>query len=135
MARNTSTQHTPVATYTHETTRINIPTEELRDFVAQDEQTPPTMQYLRDPSLDPQLVWRGKDEQDQQPLVVDNVPIYIQETIDPRVLIDDLRRNGAASAQPSLYADFNRTSFEECIDFYRHEQSWTNRMILAIRCR
>ena len=46
-------------------TRVNIPTEELRDFVAEDEKAPKAMLYPRDPSLDPQLVWKGKDEQDQ----------------------------------------------------------------------
>ena len=51
-------------------TRVNIPTEELRDFVAEDEKAPKSMLYPRDPSLDPQLVWKGKDEQDQTALEV-----------------------------------------------------------------
>ena len=72
----------------HHDTRKNIPTEELRDFVAEDESKPPKMLYPRDPSLDPQLVWKGKDEQDQEPLEVDIVPIYIQEVIEPRAIID-----------------------------------------------
>jgi hypothetical protein len=46
------------------------------------------MLYPRDPSLDPQLVWKGKDEQDREPLEVDIVPIYIQEVIEPRVIIN-----------------------------------------------
>ena len=46
------------------------------------------MLYPRDPSLDPQLVWKGKDEQDREPLEVDIVPIYIQEVIEPRVIIE-----------------------------------------------
>jgi adenine-specific DNA-methyltransferase len=65
----------------HMETRRNIPTEELRDFVAEDEAKPETMLYPRDPSLDPQLVWKGKDEQDREPLEVDIVPIYIQEAL------------------------------------------------------
>jgi hypothetical protein len=56
-------------------TRVNIPTEELRDFVAEDEKAPKAMLYPRDPSLDPQLVWRGKDEQDAAALEVPVVPI------------------------------------------------------------
>ena len=72
----------------HQDTRKNIPTEELRDFVADDEAKPKTMLYPRDPSLDPQLVWKGKDEQDREPLEVDIVPIYIQEVIEPRVIIE-----------------------------------------------
>jgi adenine-specific DNA-methyltransferase len=63
----------------HKDKRKNIPTEELRDFVADDEHAPKTMLYPRDPSLDPQLVWKGKDEQDRADLAVPVVPIYIQE--------------------------------------------------------
>ncbi len=70
---------TPVASIRHKDTRKNIPTEELRDFVADEENAPKTMLYPRDPSLDPQLVWKGKDEQDQADLAVPIVPIYIQE--------------------------------------------------------
>ena len=57
-----------VASIRHKDKRANIPTEELRDFVAEDEKAPKTMLYPRDPSLDPQLVWKGKDEQDQKDL-------------------------------------------------------------------
>ena len=74
----------------HRDKRANIPTEELRDFIADDEQSPKTMLYPRDPSLDPQLVWRGKDEQDRHDLAVPVVPIYIQEKIHPQAIIDDL---------------------------------------------
>ena len=70
--------------------RSNIPTEELRDFVADDEKNPKSLLYPRDESLDPQLVWKGKDEQDKVDLSVPVVPIYIQEKIHPQVLIDDL---------------------------------------------
>src|SRR5688572_16493587 len=72
--------------------RRNIPTEELRDFVQVDEQRPVHALYPRDPSIDPQLVWKGKDEQDRQPLEVPAVPIYIQEKIHPRAIVEDFRR-------------------------------------------
>ena len=74
----------------HTDKRANIPTEELRDFVAQDEANPENALYPRDTSLDPQLVWKKKDEQDSQDLEVPVVPIYIQEKIHPQALIDDL---------------------------------------------
>ena len=60
-----SAKATPVSSVRHRDTRANIPTEELRDFVADDEKAPKTILYPRDPSLDPKLVWKGKDEQDQ----------------------------------------------------------------------
>src|SRR5437660_287504 len=77
-------------------TRVNIPTEELRDFVAEDEKTPKAMLYPRDPLLAPQLVWKGKDEQDRQPLEVPVVPIYIQEKAHPRALVENLRSTATA---------------------------------------
>lgn len=118
----------------HQDKRVNIPTEELRDFLAEDEAKPRTVLYPRDPSLDPQLVWKGKDEQDQQPLTVPAVPIYIQEKIHPQAIIEDLRaasRKDVPGTQLNLFADFNGLKFEDMVDFYRHEQNWTNRMILG----
>jgi adenine-specific DNA-methyltransferase len=118
----------------HQDQRANIPTEELRDFVAADEKAPKTMLYPRDPSLDPQLVWKGKDEQDAEDLAVPVVPIYIQEKIQPQALIEDLRAHAAGKqeeAQASLFADFNGIKFEDYIEFYQHGQNWSNRMILG----
>src|SRR5450756_1545222 len=82
----------------HHDRRANIPTEELRDFVADEELAPSTMLYSRDPSLDPQLVWKGKDEQDREDLAVPVVPIYIQEKIHPQALIEDLRAHSPLPA-------------------------------------
>src|SRR5438046_4761571 len=81
----------PVEVIRHKDTRLNIPTHELRDFVKDDEVTPKTLLYPRDPSLDPQLVWKGKDEQDGQDLEVPVVPIYLQEKIPPQALVENLR--------------------------------------------
>ncbi len=77
MAKKTSNS-VPVSSVKHKDKRVNIPTQELRDFVASDESAPKAMLYPRDPSLDPQLVWRGKDDQDRQDLEVPVVPVYIQ---------------------------------------------------------
>jgi adenine-specific DNA-methyltransferase len=125
---------TPIDSIKHKDKRANIPTEELRDFVADDERTPETILYPRDPSLDPQLVWKGKDEQDIQPLEVQSVPIYIQEKIYPQTIIEEVRaqaKKDKKEYQLSLFDDFNGIEFEYLIDFYRHEQNWTNRMILG----
>jgi very-short-patch-repair endonuclease/DNA modification methylase len=124
----------PVAHLKHNDKRVNIPTEELRGFVAEDEITPKKVLYPRDPSLDPQLVWKGKDEQDSKPLEVPVVPIYIQEKIHPQAIIEDLRvqsRKEIPEDQIGLFGDFNGIKFEEMIDFYQHEQNWTNRAILG----
>lgn len=123
----------------HKEKRTNIPTEELRDFVAEDERTPKTMLYPRDPSLDPQLVWKGKDEQDRQDLAVPVVPIYIQEKIHPNAIVSDLLKQTEERGERTLdmFADFNGLNgdFEKKIDFYSHQDDrqphWSNRMILG----
>jgi len=130
-----------VEAFTHEESRLNIPTEELSAFVQQEEETPATMLYPRDPSLDPQLVWKGKDEQDREDLQVPVAPIYIQEKIHPQAIITDIQSRsktggvgeGAASYdQVDFFAQFDGIEdFRDRIDFYQHEQHWSNRMILG----
>src|SRR5688572_5015903 len=103
MAKKTITR-TKLASIRHKDKRANIPTEELRDFVADEELAPKTMLYPRDPSLDPQMVWKGKDEQDREDLPVPVVPVYIQEKIHPQALIDALPRiEQHGGDQPNLF--------------------------------
>lgn len=132
--RKEDTKHIPVETIRHKDKRTNIPTEELRGFVAEDEKKPKTVLYPRDSSLDPQLVWKGKDEQDQKDLAVPAVPIYIQEKIHPQVVIENVRakaKKESKEEQAPLFADFNGIKWEDLVDFYKHEQNWSNRMILG----
>src|SRR5690606_12265700 len=130
--RKKTTGPTPVEAVEHSDTRTNIPTEELRDFVASEEKQPAKLLYPRDPSLDPQLVWPGKDEQDSRDLEVPVPPIYIQEKIEPRAIIEDLRRNtDERSDEFTLFSDFNGLEFEQLIDFYHHGVNWSNRLILG----
>jgi adenine-specific DNA-methyltransferase len=137
MARKTTTP-TKVESIRHKDKRTNIPTEELRDFVADEELAPKTMLYPRDPSLDPQLVWKGKAEQDREELAVPVVPVYIQEKIHPQVIVDGLPRlERPGDGQINLFADFNglEDDFEKKVDFYSQkddrQRHWTNRMILG----
>src|SRR5436853_362079 len=108
---------------THIDKRTNIPTNELRGFVEDAEKTPGTLLYPRDPSLDPQLVWKGKDEQDRDDLKVPVAPIYIQEKVNPQALIESLRREkrGEVEPQASLFSNFNGIAFEDLLDLYKHE--------------
>jgi len=132
--KKTTVTKTKVDSIKHKDKRYNIPTEELRDFVADAESAPKTLLYPRDPSLDPQLVWKGKDEQDSADLAVPVVPIYIQEKIHPQAIIDALPRiEQPGDDAPNLFADFNGGphDFEQKVDFYHHEQNWTNRLILG----
>ncbi len=111
--------------------RVNIPTAELESFAAADAASPRVKLYSRDPSLDPQLVWNGKDEQDAADLAVPVVPVYIQEQISPKALIEDLRATSAAGreAQLDLFSDFNGLPFEDRVEFYQHPMHWSNRLI------
>src|SRR5579884_2490189 len=128
-----------VETLTHkEASRKNIPTAEHESVMRNDEKSPLRVAYeRRNRDLDPQLVWRGKDQQDWSDLVVNAPPIYIQEKVHPKVLIDDLARRTQAKRIPEddqidLFADFNGLPSESArTEFYQHESNWTNRMILG----
>jgi adenine-specific DNA-methyltransferase len=82
-----------VATLKHDDAkRRNIPTAEYQSMLEVEQQRPREVRYPRNPDLDPQLVWRGKDGQDWSDLVVHAPPLYIQEQVHPKALIDDLLR-------------------------------------------
>src|SRR5207247_8270795 len=84
-----------------EASRKNIPTAEYQSLIEKEDLSPVQIAYQRrNRDLDPQLVWRGKDEQDWSDLVVSAPPLYIQEKLHPKVLIDDLlRRSRGGEAQ------------------------------------
>ncbi|MBU2836418.1 site-specific DNA-methyltransferase, partial [Acidithiobacillus thiooxidans] len=149
-------QSLTIETLTHdEATRKNIPTAEYQAVMRQDEQQPVQVGYprqaagledekrSRNPDLDPQLIWRGKDRQDWSSLVVQAPPLYIQEKVHPKVLIDDLRRFQARNPAPGaagqedgqqidLFADFNGLPDANAkTEFYQHDAHWANRMILG----
>jgi adenine-specific DNA-methyltransferase len=118
--------------------RKNIPSVEQQSFVQQEQQDSKKVRYPRNTDLDPQLVWRGKDEQDWSDLVVNAPPLYIQEKVHPKALVDDLLRQSRESEHqagmltPDLFSDFNGiTKGADKTEFYTHDQNWTNRMILG----
>ena len=127
---------------THEEARrTNLPSAEHQSLMRDEEQKPFRLAYeRRNLDLDPQLVWRGKDQQDQSDLVVNVPPLYIQERIHPKALIDDLIRSAQKlstdhsplATQLDLFADFNGLPSEDArTEFYRHDANWSNRMILG----
>ena len=131
-----------VETLTHEeATRTNIPTAEHRSVMEKEQQDPVRVAYeRRNRDLDPQLVWRGKDEQDWSDLVVQAPPLYIQEKVHPKVLVDDLLRRTeadekAADPQPDLFADFNGLGDEAAAtEFYQHDANWTEHRFVLVFC-
>lgn len=137
MAKKTVTKS--VETLKHgEATRKNIPTAEFQSVLEKEQQDPKKVRYPRNTDLDPQLVWRGKDEQDWSDLIVHAPPLYIQEKVHPKALIDDLLRQTKESQHESgtisadLFADFNGIpKGVDKTEFYQHDQNWSNRMILG----
>jgi adenine-specific DNA-methyltransferase len=122
----------PVETHKHVADkRRNIPTRETAAFA--DENEAQSFVVQRDRSLDPQLVWKGKDEQDAKPLEVPAVPIHVHEKIHPQAIIAAVKawpRQGKPMAD--LFADFNGLDdFAKKLEFYQHDQHWTNRLILG----
>src|SRR5947209_19144267 len=116
MARNAKAKEhgKTIESLTHEEARRkNIPTAEYQSVMQKEEQNPIRVAYeRRNRDLDPQLVWRGKDEQDWSDLVVHAPPLYIQEKVHPKVLIDDVLKRTRADRQEAddqfdLFADFN----------------------------
>ncbi len=139
MARRPKAKKQVEALTHEEESRLNIPTAELESEMSEDDKEAVRIAYRRrNRDLDPQLVWRGKDEQDEADLVVQAPPLYIQEKVHPKVLIDDLSRVSRERAQeeapdiPDLFADFNGLpDLEATTEFYQHHQNWSNRMILG----
>src|SRR5665647_3616596 len=137
MAGKKTTNKTVESLKHDEASRRNIPTAEFQSVMNKDKQDPIRLAYeRRNRDLDPQLVWRGKDEQDWSDLVVHAPPLYIQEKVQPKVLIDDLLRETAKAEsqkpdfQTDLFADFNELPDEGAkTEFYQHDQNWSNRMI------
>lgn len=149
-SKSTNNKKKAVVTLTHdESKRKNIPTAEFQPVMAKELQSPIRVAYeRRNRDLDPQLVWRGKDDQDWSDLVVPAPPLFIQEKVHPKALIDDLRRRSEAAElakkiaegrnkpveeQIDLFADFNGlpAASDARTEFYQHDANWTNRLILG----
>src|SRR5262245_58792668 len=141
VARRTSQASTPVDSITHDEKRTNIPTADTVDFhdssVLEEVRR---VRYARDESLDPQLVWRGKypppneAEGHDNDLVTDAPPIYLQEKIDPRVLIENLCRTAERPEDEpefTLFDSFDGLDDLQQVEFYQHDANWSNRMILG----
>ncbi len=138
-SNNTKGAAKTVETLKHEEAkRKNIPTAEYQSVLEKEQESPKQVRYPRNTDLDPQLVWRGKDEQDWSDLVVHAPPLYIQEKVHPKALIDDLlresreRAHDAGQTTADLFSDFNGIpKGVDKTDFYQHDQNWSNRMILG----
>jgi adenine-specific DNA-methyltransferase len=139
MPKKASTSPKSVAALKHPDAKGKlIPSAEQQSILQKEHEAPKKIQYPRNTDLDPQLVWRGKDEQDWSDLVVHAPPLYIQEKVHPKALIDDLlrqtkeRQHDDGNLTPDLFADFNGIpKGADKTEFYVHDQNWSNGMILG----
>ena len=143
MARRARKAKTVKALTHGEASRKNIPTAEHEPVMEDDLRSPIEVAYeRRNRDLDPQLVWRGKDEQNESELVVQAPPLFIQEKVHPKALIADLvkhseeaekeRAAGQGGFQADLFVDFNGLPSPDArTEFYQHDANWSNRMILG----
>ncbi|MDR4499526.1 MAG: site-specific DNA-methyltransferase [Candidatus Scalindua sp.] len=81
--------------------------------------------YEYDPHLDPQLKWAGKTEHTS--FEVPTVSLHVHERIDPKTIIDTVKKEKVEDRQMSLFAE--QKPLREAIDFYKHKEGWTNRLI------
>ncbi|HNU61729.1 MAG TPA: site-specific DNA-methyltransferase [Methanofastidiosum sp.] len=81
--------------------------------------------YEYDPHLDPQLQWAGKAEHTS--FEVPTVSLHVHERIDPKTIIDTVSKEHDDGGQLSLFAE--KKPLREAIDFYKHKEGWTNRLI------
>jgi adenine-specific DNA-methyltransferase len=138
MAKKPTIQKT-VETINHdEAKRKNIPTAEHQSVIGEQGKNSKQVKYPRNTDLDPQLFWRGKDEQDWSDLVVNAPPLYIQEKVHPKAIIDDLLMQSKGAdhdrgiGTADLFSDFDGIPHGvDKTEFYLHDQNWSNRMILG----
>ncbi|HVW81005.1 MAG TPA: site-specific DNA-methyltransferase [Mycobacteriales bacterium] len=131
--RNKNAGPTPVESIRHDDKRTNIPTADAADIYGYEADVRRAV-YERDATLDPQLVWRGKPELDETDLYVDAPPIYCQEKINPRALVENLRKTAKEGEQePELlmFEGFDGLDELQAVEFYTHDANWSNRMILG----
>jgi adenine-specific DNA-methyltransferase len=132
----------PVEATEHKDKRINLPTADaVADFGGPELEAVRKVALARDPSLDPQLIWKGKypddDPANGTDLVADAPPIYIQEKVIPQALIESLRstsRSAQDESEPTLfdmYEAFDGLDELDIVEFYKHSAKWSNRMILG----
>jgi adenine-specific DNA-methyltransferase len=138
MAKQRVTTPKPASTVTaithQDAKRLNTPSIEQEPIVPPQLKEPRRVNYPRNPDLDPQLVWRGKEQQNERDLVVNAPTIYKQETVHPQALIEELLRAKQRPSEPApdLFADLDKVPDEADVTaFYQHDRDWSNRMILG----
>lgn len=118
---------TEIEQYEHkDKDRANIPPVGLVT-PASDPDTGVKKTYEYDPHLDPQLQWAGKTEHTS--FEVPTVSLHVHERIDPKTIIDTVKKERKGPVQMSLFDTTREKPLREAIDFYKHKEGWSNRLI------
>ena len=127
MARKKTSKKRKVENYTHDNQeRLNNPPVGL--VTPDTDRDEGGKAYSYDPHLDPQLQWAGKAEHTS--FDVPTVSLHVHERIDPRSIIDAVKRRNGNGEQFSLFEDpTENRPIREAIEFYKHKHNWTNRLI------
>jgi adenine-specific DNA-methyltransferase len=130
MARSKSESKRPIETYEHkDKERLNNPPVGLVTPDTDPDAGQKKKRYAYDPHLDPQLVWAGKAEHTS--FEVPTVSLHVHERIDPRTIIEAVRKKNGQSGpvQLGLFEEERKEPLRDAIEFYRHKHGWTNRLI------
>ena len=127
MARSRKNAKKNIETYIHpDKERINNPPVGL--VTPDTDQDAGKKTYAYDPHLDPQLTWAGKAEHTS--FEVPTVSLHVHERIDPRSIIEAVRKQDSAAPQLSLFATPEENPpIRQAIEFYKHKHNWTNRLV------
>ena len=127
MARPKNRKKREVENYTHaDKERVNNPPVGL--VTPETDKDAGKKTYAHDPHLDPQLVWAGKAEHTS--FEVPTVSLHVHERIDPRTIVEAVRKRNGAGPQRSLFAiPEENPPIRQAIEFYKHRHNWKNRLI------
>ena len=120
----------PIKNYKHKGKRKNIPEVGLVTSIT--DKVTEKKTYKIDPFLDPNLEWAGKVEKNK--LEIDTVSLHVHEKIDPKLLIDKIKKDADKSITEDKQLNFFdnpdfETPLNKALQFYQHESSWSNRLI------
>ena len=127
MAKQKKNAKRDIETYAHtDKERVNNPPVGLVTPDTDKDESKKT--YAHDPHLDPQLQWAGKSEHTS--FEVPTVSLHVHERIDPRTIVEAVRKRNGSKPQMSLFAaPEENPPIRQAIEFYKHRHNWTNRLI------
>jgi len=83
--------------------------------------------YEYDPHIDPSFQWAGKTERNSFEVPIQS--LHVHERIDPRTVIEAVRKRRGDDGQTSLFDNVRNVPLRDEIEFYQHAHDWSNRLI------